>query len=115
VPYSRPDRDAFAEQFRAAGAASEVAVFANLGGDARLIAPCPRGEPRAYPHLAAFARHAPAAQQHALWARVGSELAAMIGTRPLWLSTSGLGVPWLHVRIDRSPKYYTHAPYRDAA
>jgi hypothetical protein len=32
--------------------------------------------------------------------------------RPLWVSTSGLGVSWLHLRFDRRPKYYTHAPYR---
>lgn len=31
---------------------------------------------------------------------------------PVWISTSGLGVPWLHVRIDDRPKYYQHAPYR---
>jgi len=29
-----------------------------------------------------------------------------------WLSTSGLGIAWLHVRLDERPKYYTHAPYR---
>mmetsp|Transcript_9405 Transcript_9405/g.21189 ORF Transcript_9405/g.21189 Transcript_9405/m.21189 type:complete len:541 (+) Transcript_9405:444-2066(+) len=27
---------------------------------------------------------------------------------PVWLSTSGMGVPWLHVRLDSSPKYYTY-------
>jgi hypothetical protein len=34
---------------------------------------------------------------------------------PLWLSTAGQGVFWLHVRLDRYPKYYNHAPYRHAA
>ena len=27
--------------------------------------------------------------------------------RSVWLSTSGMGVSWLHVRIDQVPKYYT--------
>jgi hypothetical protein len=31
---------------------------------------------------------------------------------PVWLSTNGDGVSWLHVRIDERPKYYTHGPYR---
>ena len=33
----------------------------------------------------------------------------------LWVSTSGLGVYWLHVRLDSYPKYYQHAPYKNAA
>jgi hypothetical protein len=30
----------------------------------------------------------------------------------LWLSTSGMGVLYLHFRIDTVPKYYSHAPYK---
>ncbi len=30
----------------------------------------------------------------------------------LWLSTSGLGVFYLHFRIDTVPKYYSHLPYK---
>jgi len=30
------------------------------------------------------------------------------------LSTAGMGVYWLHVRLDTRPKYYQHTPYRDA-
>jgi hypothetical protein len=29
----------------------------------------------------------------------------------MWLSTSGLGVAWLHIRLDSTPKYYQHQPY----
>ena len=32
--------------------------------------------------------------------------------RLLWISTSGEGVPYLHVRLDTVPKYYVYAPYR---
>ena len=39
-------------------------------------------------------------------------VAARLSDRPLWLSTSGAGVAWLHVRLDDRPKYIQHAPYR---
>jgi hypothetical protein len=42
----------------------------------------------------------------------GAAVAARLSARPLWLSTSGLGVAWLHVRLDSRPKYYSYAPYR---
>ena len=38
---------------------------------------------------------------------------ARIGIQPIWLSTAGMGVPWLHVRLDSRPKYYAFGPYRD--
>lgn len=30
----------------------------------------------------------------------------------LWISTSGLGVSWLHVRLNFYPKYYSHNSYK---
>ena len=56
-----------------------------------------------------------AAQQHAFWRLVGATIAQTLeqrGERRTWLNTEGSGVPWLHVRIDSSPKYYHHDPYR---
>jgi hypothetical protein len=108
----RPDPVAFAKHFRGAGAATVVA-FANLGRDAILVVPCPAGPPSAYGHIAAFVRQAPEAQRHALWQAVGAALERRLGTRPVWLSTAGAGVSWLHVRLDDRPKYYGHAPYRE--
>jgi hypothetical protein len=104
-----PEPAAFASHFTPGQA---VATFANLSGDALLVAPAPQGSPGAYAHLATFARQAPAFQQHALWRAVGDAVARRLSTKPLWLSTSGLGVAWLHVRLDERPKYYTYAPYR---
>lgn len=109
----RADPRAFAAHFAAAGDA-EVAVFANLGGDALLLAPCPRGSLR-YPHLAAFARAAPADQVRALWRETARAFARLRGTDPVWLSTSGLGVPWLHLRFDRFPKYYQYVAYKSSS
>eukprot|EP00614_Pseudopedinella_elastica_P018899 CAMPEP_0172646364 /NCGR_PEP_ID=MMETSP1068-20121228/240204_1 /TAXON_ID=35684 /ORGANISM="Pseudopedinella elastica, Strain CCMP716" /LENGTH=345 /DNA_ID=CAMNT_0013460621 /DNA_START=347 /DNA_END=1385 /DNA_ORIENTATION=- len=97
-----------------------VASFANLGGDSYLVAPSPvESPPRPYPHLAAFLANAPPQQVAKLWRTVAgvvltrAEQVAGAANRPFWLSTSGLGVYWLHVRIDRRPKYYTHLPYKD--
>ena len=29
----------------------------------------------------------------------------------IWISTSGLGISWLHLRISRVPKYYHYIDY----
>lgn len=105
---------AFAAQFRDAGDNNGIAAFRNLGGDALLVVPCPLVLESIYAHLATFSRAAPPSQQHALWRRVGESVAASISTKPLWVSTSGLGVNWLHVRLDSRPKYYNYQPYRKA-
>jgi hypothetical protein len=107
----RPDPDAFSDYF-GAGTRTGVVEFRNLGGDAILIVPCPLAEPSAYGHLAAFVRQAPERQRHALWQSVGEAMARRVGSRPVWLSTAGAGVPWLHVRLDDRPKYYGFGPYR---
>jgi hypothetical protein len=106
----RPDPAAFAGQFGAATGA-EVVTFPNLGGDAILVVPRPLAAPSAYGHLAAFVREAPESQRHSLWQSVGAAMARRVGDRPVWLSTAGAGVPWLHVRLDDRPKYYGFDPY----
>ncbi len=106
----KPDSAAFAEFFAAAGGASVVG-FQSLGRDAYLIAHCPRADGSIYPHLASFVRGAPREQVDELWKCVGREVSARISDEPLWLSTAGMGVAWLHVRLDSRPKYYGHRPY----
>lgn len=110
-----PDPEAFAPHFKAAPSGAAVVGFANLGGDAFLIAPALRAAAGAYPHLAAFSRGAPIEQQHEFWRTVGTQVAGRLSPTPLWLSTCGLGVAWLHVRLDSRPKYYTYQAYRTAA
>jgi len=105
----RPDPEAFAEHFDQAEA--DVAVFPNLGGDAIMVVPYPVAEPSAYGHLAAFVRLAPESQRHALWQAVAQAMAHRVGVKPVWLSTAGAGVSWLHVRLDDRPKYYGFTPY----
>lgn len=106
----RPDTEAFAEHFDQAE--DGVSVFSNLGGDAIMVVPCALVEPSAYGHLAAFVRLAPELQRDALWRTVGKAMACRVGGKPVWLSTAGGGVSWLHVRLDDRPKYYGFAPYR---
>jgi hypothetical protein len=109
------DQEAFADQFRTAsksGEKAEIAVFQNLGGDAILVVPLPRSSPSVYVHLATFVREAPASQQVALWQSVGEAMANRISSKPVWLSTAGAGVAWLHVRLDDRPKYYGYAEFR---
>ncbi len=107
-----PDVAAFREHFKVESE-SQVVEFANLGKDAVLVVPCPSASHSAYGHLGAFVRNAPVPQQHALWERVGTAMQRRLGTKPVWLSTAGAGVTWLHVRLDDRPKYYGYAPYRD--
>jgi len=104
-----PDVGAFAEHF---SKTLDVVTFANLRGDAALVVPCPLASPSAYGHLAAFVRGAPGSQRDALWKLVGESMLRRMGAKPVWLSTAGAGVPWLHVRLDDRPKYYGHAPYK---
>jgi hypothetical protein len=110
----KPDPVAFRQYFESAASNAEIVAFANLGNDAYLIAPCPRAPLSAYAHLAAFIREAPDHQKHALWQAVGMALERRLDGRPLWLSTAGLGVYWLHLRLDSRPKYYSFQAYRDS-
>lgn len=103
-----PEPDAFAEHF----GQEPVAVFSNLGGSSTLIAPAPDGGP-GFPHLLAFLRTADPTRIDALWRTVAAVALGEVSERPRWLSTAGLGVYWLHVRLDPRPKYYRHAPYRE--
>jgi hypothetical protein len=90
---SEPDAEAFAEHFAIASADSGVVSFPNLGGDALLIVPCPRGPVTACGHLAAFIREAPEPQKHSLWELVGSVMEQRLGRSPVWLSRRAQGCP----------------------
>ena len=104
-----PDRQTFAQHFQAQ---QSIVTFQNLGKDALLVVPCPNDSSMNYSHLGAFTQQAPRAQQQELWTAVGEAMANRLDTQPIWLSTAGGGVAWLHVRIDNYPKYYHHQPYR---
>ncbi|MGD1853235.1 MAG: hypothetical protein ACFB2W_03200 [Leptolyngbyaceae cyanobacterium] len=105
---SPPDRRTFAPYFKPD---MSVVTFPNLRQDAILVVPCPRTPSDDYSYLGAFIKHAPKSQQHALWQTVGHTMQERLGPTPVWLSTAGGGVAWLHVRLDDRPKYYHYLPY----
>ena len=108
----RVDSESYKSYFTTSGDDEGVVSFSNLGGDATLVVPSPRGQTVAYGHLAAFVRNAPAAQLRALWRVLGRVAESKLGDDPIWISTAGGGVAWLHVRLDSRPKYYAFAPYK---
>jgi hypothetical protein len=112
----RPSADAFAEQLDARDTSNSVVSFRNLGGDALLVAPKQIADPDAYGHIAIFIRSAPLRQRHELFRTLGDAIHRMLEEYkgPIWISTSGLGVPWVHVRLDTYPKYYNYRPYANA-
>lgn len=106
-----PDATTFAQEFAAAPPGALAVSLASLGGDAVLVSPLPlplHGPPPAFSHLSTFLASAGAEQRLALWTTVGREALRLLGDKsrsePLWISTSGLGVAWLHVRLDERPK-----------
>ena len=107
-----PERSAFEEHFSGDSAGDGIVTFENLGRDATLIVPCPIDDESKYSHLATFVRNGPEAQVDALFRSVGRATLQRISERPLWLSSAGMGVYWLHVRLDSRPKYYRHEPYK---
>jgi hypothetical protein len=106
-----PDHSPFASHF-ASRPSEEVLTFPNLGGDAILVVPAPLADECTYTHLARFLREGPRSQVEAFWRSVGLAMQASISSAPTWLSTAGMGVSWLHLRLDSRPKYYRYEPYK---
>eukprot|EP01098_Paradermamoeba_levis_P010314 TRINITY_DN4334_c0_g1_i1.p1 TRINITY_DN4334_c0_g1~~TRINITY_DN4334_c0_g1_i1.p1 ORF type:complete len:248 (-),score=52.46 TRINITY_DN4334_c0_g1_i1:363-1106(-) len=106
------DKQSFAEHLQHPSNPFAVS-FKNLGGDATLIVPTDLHH-NSYAHLAKFMRNAKIEQIFAFWKLVSKTYLEELDStlKQLWLSTSGLGVYWLHVRIDTRPKYYQHQPYK---
>lgn len=92
----------------------EVVSFKNKSGDATLVVPNDLDPFIDYAHLAAFTKVASASQIKLFWKKIGIEYGEAISDSPVWLSTAGLGVHWLHVRIDSAPKYYRYDAYKNA-
>ncbi len=108
-----PDRRSFSRYFNQKTDFEDVVSFMNLGKDALLIVPSPT-ENNDYPHLAAFMALAPKEQLLSFWQCTGKTMLEYVHEKPTWLSTAGLGVSWLHLRLDSRPKYYKHRPYKIA-
>ena len=114
-----PDTLAFAEYFKQGSPQSKVAVFTNLGSDATLLAPIPEESLDSltkYAHLALYMRRSSLEEVKELFSVVAKTILKKLKKQtsvPVWLSTSGTGIFWLHIRLDSRPKYYTYSRYTD--
>jgi len=110
------EESAFQEYFGLCDKERKVTNFENLGRDAMMVVPCPVNQDKQiYSSIAPFMREGPMDQVEEFWktsARVMKEQVKKKSNKnPTWMSTSGLGVYWLHLRLDSRPKYYTFNPY----
>jgi hypothetical protein len=105
----------------ASGRKRFAAAFPNLSGDSVLIVPTGATTSLqttnldAYAHLMAFVRRGGAAEVDAFWKAVFQQMTQQLRQNPqtwIWLSTSGDGVSWLHMRCDTTPKYYRFKPFK---
>ena len=103
---------AFENQFAASSEDGSAIAFANIGKNAILVAPRPSGPDVNHCHLASYLRTCSAADESSLWQVVGKSMLERVSDKPVWLSTAGGGVAWLHVRLDDRPKYYGYRPYK---
>jgi len=97
-------------------------IFSNLGYNAILIVPQPQSDDNVddiesvYGHCANFVRYAPPSQVYKTWKMVATAYLDRIEKKdeePVWLSTAGTGVRWLHFRLDDRPKYYRYQPFKN--
>ena len=135
--FQRADSDTFQSQFSSCSTSnknenySHVCAFDSLRGDARLITPLPpsssstnkhtHNDPHIddYTDILSFVRSVSYSPLNAivmdhllqLTLREYHKLLNMEPASTVWLSTSGLGVSWLHIRLDSRPKYYSYREF----
>lgn len=109
----KPNISAFQQHFSSSSGSSTLS-FPNLGGDAIMIVPVPLDSAhQKYVHLKSFLAEAASQQVHYFWKVVGETTLQQLNSQKIWLSTAGMGVAWLHARIDTIPKYYAYNKYRN--
>jgi hypothetical protein len=102
-----PKPETFGKNLNCSSSKETCCIFSNLGNTATLISPKDLGD---YSHIGKFFRTASKNEIIQLWEKIARGYLNALRENPtksLWLSTSGMGVPWLHFRIDEVPKYYT--------
>lgn len=92
-------------------------TFPNLLGDATLVAPrkllTEKPSKSAYGHFAAFVRRAPDEQiRRVFQLAIQTYNERLESSKVTWLSTCGTSVPWLHLRLDSKPKWYSYEPFK---
>ncbi len=111
--HSEADSSAFSEHL-SSDDQELTKTFTNLRGDATLVVPTDMADDARRNYLRSFLRSAPEMQIRSFWAQAAMAIQGRMSDVPVWVSTSGGGVPWLHLRLDDRPKYYAYRPYRTA-
>lgn len=105
LPFKQ-DYTSFNEHISKASKHVNVISFPNLSGDTILIVPVPKKN-KNFATVMDFARNADEKQQADFWKCVAKEARKSLKHHnKIWISTHGMGVPYLHVRICNKPKYY---------
>lgn len=90
----------------------DVVSFINLSKTALLVVPVPR-KGKNYTTLKDFMDNASKSQQKMFWKHAASVIRSMLKKYDkLWVSTHGLGVPYLHLRVEVEPKYYKTSSFK---
>lgn len=95
----------------------DIIWFPNPSNTALLVVPCyNHNYPiKDYTHIAKFIKSSNTKQKHNLIIKMFELYFELLKKEPrdkLWLSTHGKGVGWLHIRIDKIPRYITWNPYK---
>jgi len=99
------DLNSFSEHFKKYKKSNKVINFYNLSKSTQLIVPYPN-ENKNYSHFQLFLQNASNEQQANLWKKIGNVLIEEINNNTkIWLSTHGLGINYIHIRIKASPDY----------
>ena len=83
----------------------------NLDNSCMLVIPV-EDKNKDYATLYDFVQTAKHSIQTGFWREVGATIQSLVLSYPgerIWVSTHGHGVPYLHVRVCRQPKYYPPA------
>ena len=83
-----------------------VTSFLNLNKDTLLVIPIPKKN-KNYATLKDFCDNSSITQKKYFWKKVSKLVKKfMKNQKYVWISTHGLGVPYMHIRISNKPKYY---------
>ena len=87
-------------------------TFPNLSKNTTLLVPIPRKN-KNFVNLFYFMKKESNLQQKELWKMVVKEVNKRLEKdKYIWVSTHGLGVDYLHIRISSSPNYYGNSKLR---
>lgn len=119
IKYSRlfPSTDLKAFEDQRKNKSKSILVFPNLSHTSILIIPNKEQKSNfeIYNSIGSFLRGGTSKQINLFFSQIGITLEKLLQDnqgKKIWLSTHGLGVHWLHIRLDFSPKYYQTECYK---